>query len=125
MAVLLESSGDEGVLSYHFSGRITPEDLDRARGEEDRIFAELADDACLNVIADFSEIDSIAPSLFPQLQRLHMVADPRVCMVVVVGANSYLRALTISLGVIIPQSHTYVFASTREEARQLLAAASA
>jgi len=125
MAVLLEASAAEGVLNYRFSGPITAEDLDHLRGAEEAVFTALAPDACVNIIADMGAIDSIAPSLFAQLQRLRMVADPRVCMVVVVGANSYLRALAISLGVIAPRLHPYAFTETLDEARRLLAAANA
>jgi hypothetical protein len=88
------------VLYYCFSGPITLEDFIRVRAAEEPHFAALPDEPCLGVIVDMGDLDSISPRLFPQLQQMRMVEDRRVSLIAVVGANSYLRVLAISLGII-------------------------
>ena len=123
MSIRIESAASGDALTYRFSGRISEDDMLKLRYAEDRYFASLPAGQCLNIIADFSEIDSIAPQLFPQLQRMRMVTEPRIGLVIVAGANSYLRALTISLGLVAGSVHNIIFSDSPESARSLLPAA--
>ncbi len=103
------------TLAYQFEGRVTSDDLVALRDTERSYFETLAADTALSVIVDFSGLDTIPADLFPQLPRMRFVADPRVNVVIVVGANAYLRALAISLGMIV--SHPpFVFRRTMDEA---------
>ncbi|HEX3052346.1 MAG TPA: hypothetical protein VHP83_16920 [Aggregatilineaceae bacterium] len=106
-------------LYYTFSGQITLQDLDALRTAEEPFFTHLPDKAFLGLILDLSDLDTIAAPLFPQLQRMRLVQDPHVCIVVVVGANPYLRALTQSLGLGISK-YDFAFRQTVDEALNVL-----
>ncbi len=106
-------------LYYTFSGQITLQDLDSLRIIEEPLFANLPDEACLGLILDFSDLDTIAAPLFPQLQRMRLVQDAHICIVVVVGANPYLRALTQSLGLGVSK-YDFMFRQTVDEAINVL-----
>jgi hypothetical protein len=113
----LESDG--AILHYRFAGSITAVDLKALAALEIPLFAGLGGDQCFHVVADWSQIDTIAADLFPQLQYMRLTRDPRVCRVVVIGANPYLRALAISLGVI-AQNNRFTFRASMDEALCLL-----
>ncbi|MBN1564929.1 MAG: hypothetical protein JXA10_13865 [Anaerolineae bacterium] len=111
---------NDHILRYHFAGNITAADLIALTAHETPLFAGLADDDCFSVIADWSQIETIAASLFSELQHLRLIRDAKkVCGVVVVGANPYLRALAISLG-IITQQQRFTFRATLDEALRAL-----
>lgn len=116
---LAQSNGAEPVLVYRFSGRVTLADLENLRAQEAPFFSELAPNECLKIMLDFSELYTIPAELFAPLQHTRLVRDRRVCIVSVVGANPYLRALAISLGLIAAR-HNFVFSATREDALQTL-----
>jgi hypothetical protein len=107
------------ILQYRFAGKITPADLSVLAAREAPLFAGLGVNECFSVVADWSQIETIAAPLFPHLQNMHLIRDPKVCWVIVVGANPYLRALAISLGVI-SQNSRFAFRATLDEALRLL-----
>lgn len=98
MPINVEAIPASNALYYRFSGRITHDDLDSVQDVEASCFAPLGEGQCVTVIADMSGLYTISASLFPRLQNLRMVRDHRVCRVIIVGANPYLRALALSLG---------------------------
>ena len=107
------------TLAYQFEGRVTFDDLAALRDAERPHFEALPRDAHLSVIVDFSGLDTIPADLLPQLPHMRFVADPRVSVVIVVGANPYLRALAISLGMIVTRP-PFVFRRTMDEAMRSL-----
>lgn len=100
MSIWIEKTAASPYLCYRFSQTITLEDLDQLADLEEPYFAALGKDECLGIIVDLSAIDTIAVRLFPQLQQMRMLRDERVCAICVIGANPYLRAFTISLGLV-------------------------
>jgi hypothetical protein len=109
----------ESALMYQFHGHLTLEDLESVHAAEIPYFAALQDGQCLNILADMTAIDAVAPSLFPQLQQMRMVTDEHICIVVVIGANPYLRALTLSLGGL-NGHHDFIFCRALDEALHIL-----
>jgi len=105
------------ALYYRFSGQITHDDLDSAQDAEASFFAPLGEGQCVTVIADMSGLHTISADLFPRLQNLRMVRDRRVCRVIVVGANPYMRALALSLGSF-DGPHHFIFRPTLADALQ-------
>lgn len=57
---------------------------------------------------DLTDLYTIPAELFAPLQQTRLVRDRHVCVASVVGANAYLRALAISLGLLAAQ-HAFVF----------------
>jgi hypothetical protein len=108
-----------GVLHYRFAGRITAKDLNDLTAAEDAYFRALSQDECLSIIADFSELETVSPELFLQFQQMRLFSDARVCWVVIVAANPYLRALAISLGVI-TQHRRFTFRDSYDEGLRVL-----
>ena len=119
MPITVESIDAEPVLVYRFSGRVTLPDLENLRAQEAPFFNTLAPGECLKIMLDLSDLYTIPAELFAPLQHTRLVRDRRVCIVSVVGANAYLRALAMSLGLIAAR-HDFVFSATREEALQTL-----
>ncbi|MCL4239125.1 MAG: hypothetical protein KJ047_12835 [Anaerolineae bacterium] len=117
MPINVEAIPASDALYYRFSGQITHNDLDSAQNAEASCFARLGDDQRITVIADMSGLHTISAELFPRLQSLHMVSDRRVCRVIVVGANPYLRALALSLGSF-DSPHHFIFRPTLADALQ-------
>lgn len=115
MPITVEHIEPDQVLVYTFSGRITLDDLEALRAQEAPYFSELQPDNCLRIMLDLSELYTIPAELFAPLQHTRLVRDRQVCVVSVVGANPYLRALAISLGLLAAR-HDFVFYNTREEA---------
>lgn len=123
MSIHLSQLAPEPILCYTFSGHLTYADLEALRYAEDPYFAALPDRGGYDIIADLSALDTIDAALFPQLQEMRLVCDTRVCAVVIVGANPYLRALAISLG-LVTQRREFLFRNTLTEALVLLGAGS-
>lgn len=115
MPIHIEASPASDALYYRFSGQITHDDLDSAQDAEASCFARLDDDQRITVIAEMSGLHTISADLFPRLQNLRMVRDHRVCRVIVVGANPYLRALALSLGSF-DSPHHFIFRPTLADA---------
>lgn len=115
MPIHIELLEPAGCLYYRFTGHITREDLDALRAAEEPYFDTLPNDQCCGLIADLSELDTIGPQLWLPLQQMRLVTDEQVCTVVVVGANAYLRALAISLGIVNYQRE-FIFRASVEEA---------
>jgi hypothetical protein len=109
----------DAALMYQFQGHLTLHDLETVSVLETPYFAALTDGQCLHVLVDLTEIDTIAPSLFPQLQQMRVVQDSHICVVIIIGANPYLRALALSLGGLNSQ-HEFIFCRTLDEALHLL-----
>jgi hypothetical protein len=107
------------VLHYRFSGHLTADDLDAAAATEEPYFRAASQDNCLNVIADFTDLETVPPDLFPGIQRMRLFRDERVCRVVIVGANPYLRALMISLGLLRP-GRRFTFSNSYDEGLHVL-----
>jgi hypothetical protein len=117
MPIYLERLDPEGYLYYRFAGAVTREDIDRLYLRETSHFE--SGGYPLGVIVDFNDLDTIAAKLLPQLQRLRVIRSEQVYAVVFVGANPYLRALAISLGVISGQ-HDFIFRDSLEDAYFIL-----
>ncbi len=117
MPITVEAIPALDALYYRFSGQITHDDLNSAQEAEAPCFALLGEDGCITVIADMSGLHTISADLFPRLQNLRMVRDRRVCRVIVVGANPYMRALALSLGSF-NGPHCFIFRSTLADALQ-------
>lgn len=98
MPIHLDTHHAPATLLYHFAGRITREDLDTLQAAEDACFSALDAGHPVCVIADMSQVDTIATQLLTAVQRMRFLNDARVDRVLVVGANPYLRAMAISLG---------------------------
>jgi len=113
--IAVESLKSETCLYYRFAGHVTPEDFDTLHASEETICAGLPGDRCLGVVADFDALETIGAPLFPRLQHMRLMTDSRFCVVVVIGANSYLRALAISLG-LTNDTREFVFRDTLDEA---------
>ncbi|HMM28876.1 MAG: hypothetical protein AAGU78_16260 [Chloroflexota bacterium] len=108
------------VLVYEFNGRITLGDLETLYRLEAPFYDSLEPGACLAVLLDLTHLYSVPAELFAPLQQSRMVNDPRVRVAGVAGANSYLRALATSLGLIAAKRTGFAFYQTRAEAlRQL------
>ncbi len=103
------------TLAYQFEGRVTLADLDALRDAERPYFDAAPADVRISAILDFSGLDTISADLFPRLPHLRCIEDPRVRVVIVVGANAYLRALAISLGMIVSRP-PFVFRRSLDEA---------
>jgi hypothetical protein len=111
----VEQLEQDSVLHYRFSGNVTLHDLDTLYRVEESFFAALAEEQCFNVIADLSDLYTIEARLFAELQQMRMVRDDGVCVVVVVGANPYLRAMAISLGML-SGKHEFLFRDRLDDA---------
>jgi len=109
------------TIRYNFAGHITHADLEAASEAEIAIFDSLPDHARLYIIVEMSDLHTISPNLFPRLQALRLVHDPRILYVFVVGANAYLRALALSLG-LFNSPHEFVFCATLDEALKAMEA---
>jgi hypothetical protein len=107
------------VLHYRFSGRLTADDLSALATTEEPHFRALGKGESVNIIADFTDIETIPPDLFPAMQQTRVFSDERVCRVVIVGANPYLRALMISLG-LLNQGRHITFHSSYDEGLHVL-----
>ena len=107
------------VLHYRFRGRLTADDLSATATTEEPHFRALGKDECLNIIADFTDLETIPPDLFPAMQQMRVFSDERACRVVIVGANPYLRALMISLG-LLNQGRHITFHSSYDEGLRVL-----
>ena len=107
------------IFHYRFARNISAGDLDALTTHESALFDELDNGECFSAVADWSHIETIPAPLFPQLQHMRLFRDENVCRVIIVGANSYLRALAISLGVI-TQSNRFTFCPTLDEALVML-----
>ncbi|MBN2303080.1 MAG: STAS domain-containing protein [Anaerolineae bacterium] len=121
MPIHIHQLASDYILCYRFSGHITHADLEELRVAEEPFFDQLPPERCHSIIADLSDLHTLDATLFPPLQEMRLVCDTRVCVVVVVGANPYLRALAISLGLTSSQ-HGFLFRSTVEEALAVLGA---
>jgi hypothetical protein len=115
----VEAFESGSVLHYRFSGRLTADDLSAAATAEEPYFRALGKDDCLNIIADFTELETIPPDLFSDIKRMHVFSDEQVCSVVIVGANPYLRALAISLGLFTP-GRRFTFRNNYDEGLRVL-----
>jgi hypothetical protein len=115
---------EAGYLFYRLAGTVTEDDLYTLRVREHAFFDARPDDWRVSVIADLSELHTIPPQLLSQFRQMRMVRDEHICVVIVVGANRYLRALATSLGITIAK-HEFVFCETMDEALTLLGAYSA
>jgi len=124
MPITVEQIGSASVLAYTFSGRITLSDLEGLRSSEAPFFDGLAPGASLAIMLDMTGLYSIPAELFAPLQQSRVVSDRRVRVVSVVGANPYLRALAMSLGLLTARAD-FVFHPTRADALRELGAAPA
>jgi hypothetical protein len=115
---------ESGYLYYRLAGTVTEDDLYALHVREHTLFDDRPADWCVNVIADLSDLHTIPPQFLSELRRTHMVRDDHIGVVIVVGANRYLRALATSLGLTIAK-HEFVFCDTLDEAYTLLGAHSA
>jgi hypothetical protein len=106
---------ESDTLYYRFAGNVTPDDFDALQADEDAVCAGLPNDRCLGAVADFTALETIRASLFPRLQYIRMMTESQVRVVVVIGANSYLRALGISLG-LTSDTRDFVFRDTLDDA---------
>ena len=112
---------NSGCLYYRLAGSITEHDLRRLRVQEDSVFNTFRDGEGVGVVADLTDLHTISPQLLSDLRQMRMVRDDHVRVVVVVGANPYLRALAISLGIAVGK-HQFVFSETVDEALALVGA---
>lgn len=124
MPITVERIEPDSVLVYRFSGRITLGDLEALYAQEAPYFSALQPDDCLPIMLDLTDLYTIPAELFAPLQQTRLVLDRQVCVVSVVGANAYLRALAISLGLLAAR-HDFLFYATREEALSALGERSA
>lgn len=113
MPIQVQQSEFEGVLYYEFSGNIIADHLRQLADVEEPIFESLGAEECISILADWTDLETISPHLFPKLQQMRLFSDERVCRAVIVGANAYLRALAISLSVI-SQHHPFTFSDSYE-----------
>ena len=119
MPIHVQAFESGSVLHYRFSGQLTADDLSAAAIAEEPYFHALGKNDCLNIIADFTNLETIPPDLFPDVKRMRLFRDERVCRVIIVGANPYLRALVISLGLLTPGSRFTLRNSYEEGLRAL------
>jgi hypothetical protein len=103
VTIYVRSLESGSVLHYRFVGHIAATDLEYAAATEQPYFDALKAGQCVNIVADLSELESIAPELFARLPQMRIFGDRRVCELVIAGANPYLRALVISLGLVTAQ----------------------
>lgn len=104
------------ALHYRFSDPLASNDLVKVRDAELPHYNALQDGECLRVVLDLSALETISSDLLPRLARLRIMLDPRVCRVIVAGANPYLRAMAISLGVFNDNNREFMFCATLEDA---------
>ena len=116
MPIIVERIDPDPVLVYRFSGRITLGDLEALRAQEAPHFSTVQPDDCLRIILDLSELYTIPAELFAPLQHTRLVRDRRVCVVSVVGANAYLRALAMN-GHLSPGANSTAPAAARPTGR--------
>ncbi len=120
MSITVQSlSSNAYILHYCFSGQITAADLAQLGADERTFYDQLADDEVVSVLLDWSQLNTIPAQLFPQLQNMRLVRDEQVYWIIVVGANPYLRALAISLGVI-TANRRFTFRATLADALHIL-----
>ncbi len=120
MPITVEYLESGPLLYYEFSGRITLHDLETLRERETPYFDAIRPGSRVAVVLDLTQLLTIPAELFAPLQQSRVVSDERVSVVGVVGANPYLRALAISLG-LIAAKHDFVFCQTRDEALHRIA----
>ncbi len=121
MPITIRRLDHDNVLHYCFHGAITHDDIVTLQETEAPYFAGLDDGDCLQIIADFSALETIAADLLPQLGQLRLLRDRRVCRTVIAGANPYLRAMAISLGTLARPDRRFTFSPTVDAALKLLA----
>lgn len=119
MPIHVQAFESSYVLHYRFTGHLTADDLKATAAAEEPYFAGLNVDDCLSIIADFTDLETIPPTLFPQLRQMRVFSDERVCWVVIVGANPYLRALAISLG-LLSARRRFTFRNSYDEGLRVL-----
>ncbi len=119
MPIHITPLASEFILCYRFTGHITHADLEALHQAETPFFDALPEGRCHSLVADMLRLDTIDASLFPQLQQMRMACDHSVCVVVVVGANPYLRALMISLG-LVASTHGFIFRNSLDDALAVL-----
>jgi len=117
--ISVETLTSDTCLYYRFTGHVRLDDFDALHAAEESACADLPGDRCLGAIADFSALETIGAPLFPRLQHMRLMTDARFCVVVVIGANSYLRALAISLG-LTSGTREFIFRQTLDEALAVL-----
>ncbi len=120
MPITVEPLDHRLTLHYRFSGSLVNADLVQVRDAELPYFDALPAGECMRVVVDLSAVETISTDLLPQLARLRIMRDPQVCQMIVAGANPYLRAMAISLGVFNGNHHALVFRPTFEDAVQAL-----
>ena len=116
MPIALQQLDHPTALHYHFSGAISRDDIDTLHHTETAYFDALNDDDRVAVVADFSGVDTIPADLLPQLGQLRLLHDPRVRRTVIAGANPYLRAMAISLGIFAQADQPFTFCSSVTDA---------
>ena len=119
MPIHVQAFESGSVLHYRFSGQLTADDLSAAATAEEPYFHALGEDNCLNIIADFTDLETIPPDLFSDVKQMRLFRDERVCRVIIVGANPYLRALAISLGLLTP-GHRFTLRNSYDEGLRAL-----
>lgn len=115
MPILFRPQPAAATLLYQFSGKLSLADLASLALLEEPHFQALEPGACLYVVIDVSGLETIAAAYFPAVEQLHMTRNAHVCMVSVVGANPYLRALALSLGMV-HNRRTVEFYATLDDA---------
>ena len=123
MAIQIKQLGLESILYYRFTGDVTLNDINALAVDEAPYFAALPPDQCFGLIIDMTDLYTIVADLFPWLPHLRIVQDERICVAVVVGANPYLRALVISLGLTF-STRNFIFRDTLDEAINVLTTSS-
>lgn len=121
MPIALDVLDQPAALHYRFSGTISRDDLDTLQITEAAYFDALDDGDCMPVVADFSALDTVAADLLPQLGQLRLLRDPRICHTVIAGANPYLRAMAISLGIFAQTDQSLTFCASVDAAFDALA----
>lgn len=116
MPVAIQPLDQPLALHYRFSDPLVDIDLVKVRDAESPHFGALQEGECVRVVLDLSAVETISTDLLPQLARLRIMLDPRECKVIVAGANPYLRAMAISLGVFNANGREFVFCATLGDA---------
>lgn len=122
MAICIKQLGSEYILYYQFTGNLTLDDIDALAEAEQPYFAALSPCDCMDLIIDLTDLYTITTDLFPRLHTMRLVNNGQVCTAVVVGANPYLRALVISLG-LTSGTREFIFRATLDEAFEMLPSA--
>lgn len=120
MPIVVRPLDQPYALHYRFSSPLASKDLVLVRDAELPHYDALHEDECMRVVLDFSSMDTVSMGLLPRLARLRIMLDPQVCKVIVVGANPYLRAMAISLGIFNGNGREFVFCATLGDALQAL-----